>query len=244
MKTTKVEILNYKPTFKHKDKDSLQAKHPFPQTNTNLNDPFNKSIQDYRLPYIDKCSLYKSKKNEQLKELKDIKEKYSIRLEEFLHSPNTKNNTASCYKLWTLINDCNKEILAYAKQNNIDFIEFLNTSTEELERATKDIDKINKTIKKYNPQALSNHQILSFSSTPIKKLTLTPEQKSTAHLIIHSSSAVCAGISAYIGEACITGADLPFICGVETNMFYQLELIMNKVVRIWNELFQNLTHTA
>jgi hypothetical protein len=41
----------------------------------------------------------------------------------------------------------------------------------------------NKTIKKYNPQALSNHQILSFSSTPIKKLTLTPEQKSNDFII-------------------------------------------------------------
>ena len=44
------------------------------------------------------------------------------------------------------------------------------------------------------------------------KNNLTPEQKSSAHALIHTSSAICAGISAYIGEACLTGSVFSLIC--------------------------------
>ena len=231
MKINKIDLSTYKPTLGHKDKKSLPEKIIPSQQVFNPKNLLDDTTLKYKLPYIDKNSLYISIESKHLKELKNIKEKYSKKLTEFLFSSNTKADTTSCYKLWSLINDCNKEVLSYAKQNNIDFIDFLDISTSELENAIKDIDETNKTIKKHNPNLLLNpdksNQILSFSSIPIKKLSLSPEQRKSSHLIIHSSSAICAGISAYIGEACITGADLPFICGVETNMFYQLGNTLN-----------------
>lgn len=65
---------------------------------------------------------------------------------------------------------------------------------------------------------------ISFSG---EKRTLTKEQKQACHFHIHFHSAVCAGISAKVGEGCTSGADLAFIIPTELRMFKELSETLN-----------------
>ena len=153
---------------------------------------------------------------------RNINKKYTDKFLSLISSYKDPESTELGQKIIELSNEYNKEIVSCAEHNNIKYISFLQISTKELKENTAFIDKIFKTIEKENPDFLykKNGQLTSFKAKIVNKLT--PEQRKKAHLIIHSNSLICAGVSAVMGEANLTGADIPILVTIETGMFARL----------------------
>lgn len=224
MSTEKVRIAEYGCFYKYttnQNRPSFSARKSQKELSNNS---FNELSNYYYPVSISKIQPSISSSDD---ELEKIREKYAKKFFEFTIESNLNVNPESTYYFGDLINKCNKEILGYAKRNNLDYIEALSISIENLEKAIKDIDSTNKILKKGVKDKSKNELDPSFKSIVAQCRKLTADEKRQAHLNIHFSSALCAGISAFIGEGCTLGADIPLLCCVETNMFYRLSEMLN-----------------
>lgn len=140
---------------------------------------------------------------------------------------NTKTPSITLGKdIIALINQFNREILNNAERQGLEYIDFANISTNELRQSIKFIDTIANIRKNENNKIFfKNHNsVVSFNGV---KKELTDKQKSECRYVIHSYSLVCAGISAFMGEACAAGADIPFLITTEAGMFTALAGVLN-----------------
>lgn len=99
---------------------------------------------------------------------------------------------------------------------------FLDIAVRDLKKSVSFVDRMFNVIEKNNPNFSDNYRsnINSFKAKDVTKNVLTAEQRKRAHLTIHSL--MCVGVSALMGEANATGADIPILCAIETGMFGRL----------------------
>ncbi|GBF22893.1 hypothetical protein tpqmel_0297 [Candidatus Gastranaerophilus sp. (ex Termes propinquus)] len=68
---------------------------------------------------------------------------------------------------------------------------------------------------------------ITFEGKRAYKQELTETQRKSCHASIHTASAICAGISAALGEANLVKADVPFLIATEAAMFTSLATALN-----------------
>ena len=222
----KEKIISFKPMYENisfsQKKTNKQINHT---QNADYTSIFKNNNGIYPYVFISKNSEFDKKsfceKDEHF--LKQLQQKYAEKLNELISKYTEDDSHKLGIEIIKLTNECQKELLNYASKNNINYIDFENTTTKELKETTEFIDEMFQIIEDNNPDFF-NSQInskTSFKSKKIKNI-ITKEQREEAHLKIHMSSLMCAGVSAFMGEGCLTGADLPLLIAIETKMFKDL----------------------
>lgn len=192
---------------------SLKSNPKQKEQNPNLNQNFGKSTNSlvvdskfYPVKFADVANANK------------IRLQNAINLRKFILSKPDFNQKENKIKLFELLHKSYAdEVKAIDKGLVVSDYSKIGSSKSEIKAAEKLLKKVldhQKGISNLPQTNINKTNNISFKG---RELTYT--QKQDCHKIIHWSSAVCAGISAAIGEANVTGADVPFLWATEMMMF-------------------------
>lgn len=194
------------------------------------NDFDDKKTVSFNAVYLNNiCNLsFKRNSDDKQRGLEELNKKYALKFLQISEKYQNAGQEVLGIKVLELISKFQKEEIAYAEKHSIDYIENQQASLEDLKTAAAGLDDMLKFRKKYleENKEISDEALdkISFCGE-IKRLT--EDQKGQCHVTIHTSSLMCAGVTAAVGEFCAKGADIPFLVGIETKMFQSLAEILD-----------------
>ena len=217
MKVNSININNY-----YTQKNN-QKKH---NSNSNSNSTFSKNDvipkkNSSIFALIKQKSLISNKKLD-INLVRNIRLKHSDKLYHFIKNSSKLNAYDKGVGLLKIIKDAYKDELCFINAGYSSNYQ-KNTSTTRIKSTIEKITQILETKNINNKESSFYKNAISFGGRKI----LTKSQKSDCHAIIHTASLICAGISAAMGELCLTKADLPFIITTEMGMFAGLTNTLN-----------------
>lgn len=190
-------------------KNNQKQKEQNPYLKQNFGKPTNSIVLDTK--------FYPIKFND-IANANKIRMQNSINLRKFILSKPDFNKKENKIKLFELLHKSYAdEVKAINKGLSISDYSKIGSSKNEIIASEKLLQKV---LDNERGVSFKGHENLNKTNNiSFKGRELTYTQKQDCHKIIHWSSAVCAGISAAIGEANVMSADVPFLCATEMMMF-------------------------